>query len=159
MLLNLLSTLTANSKRKNGFPRFFFIDQYKMPFVPSSQRLKTTDTQIQVTEPINPPQPQPQQTSNEETEMNNSQNNNENENNNNTNDLEDLLLTVLDELDVVKGLLLEQGITSQEKNKPLPVVLSSETLINKSVKDLPPLPPPPQQAIPKRNAQDFSNCF
>lgn len=129
-----------------------------MPFVPSSQRLKTTDTQIQVTEPINPPQPQPQQTSNEETEMNNSQNNNENENNNNTNDLEDLLLTVLDELDVVKGLLLEQGITSQEKNKPLPVVLSSETL-NKSVKDLPQLPPPPQQAIPKRNAQDFSNCF
>jgi hypothetical protein len=67
-------------------------------------------------------------------------------------------LTVLDELDVVKGLLLEQGITSQEKNKPLPVVLSSETL-NKTVKDLPPLPPPPQQAIPKRNAQDFSNCF
>jgi hypothetical protein len=131
-----------------------------MPFVPSSQRLKTTDTQIQVTEPINPPQPQPQQTSNEETEMNNSsQNNNENENNNNTNDLEDLLLTVLDELDVVKGLLLEQGITSQEKNKPLPVVLSSETLIKSSVKDLPPLPPPPQQAIPKRNAQDFSNCF
>jgi len=128
-----------------------------MPFVPSSQRLKTTDTQIQVTEPINPPQPQPQQTSNEETEMNNSQNNNENENNNNTNDLEDLLLTVLDELDVVKGLLLEQGISSQEKNKQ--TLLSSETLIKSSVKDLPPLPPPPQQAIPKRNAQDFSNCF
>ena len=155
MLLNLLSTLTANSKRKNSFPRFLFLDQYKMPFVPSSQRLKTTDTQIQVTEPINPPQPQPQQTSNEETEMNNSQNNNENESNSNTNDLEDLLLTVLDELDVVKGLLLGQGITAQEKNN----LLSSETLINKSVKDLPPLPPPPQQAIPKRNAQDFSNCF
>ena len=126
-----------------------------MPFVSSSQRLKTTDTQIQVTEPINPPQPQPQQTSNEETEMNNSQNNNEN--NNNTNDLEDLLLTVLDELDVVKGLLLEQGITSQEKNKQ--TLLSPETLIKSSVKDLPPLPPQPQQAIPKRNAQDFSNCF
>jgi hypothetical protein len=125
-----------------------------MPFVPSSQRLKTTDTQIQVTEPINPPPPSPQQTSNEETETNNSQN--DFENNNNNNDLEDLLLTVLDELDVVKGLLLEQGISSQEKSKPL---LSSETLINKSVKDLPPLPPPPQQAIPKRNAQDFSNCF
>ena len=126
-----------------------------MPFVPSSQRLKTTDTQIQVTEPINPPPPSPQQTSNEETETNNSQNDFEN-NNNNNNDLEDLLLTVLDELDVVKGLLVEQGISSQEKSKPL---LSSETLINKSVKDLPPLPPPPQQAIPKRNAQDFSNCF
>ena len=125
-----------------------------MPFVPSSQRLKTTDTQIQVTEPINPPSPSPQQTSNEETETNNSQN--DFENNNNTNDLEDLLLTVLDELDVVRGLLLEQGISSQEKSKPL---LSSETLINKSVKDLPPLPPPPLQAIPKRNAQDFSNCF
>ena len=125
-----------------------------MPFVPSSQRLKTTDTQIQVTEPINPPPPSPQQTSNEETETNNSQNDFENTNNNN--DLEDLLLTVLDELDVVKGLLVEQGISSQEKSKPL---LSSETLINKSVKDLPPLPPPPQQAIPKRNAQDFSNCF
>ena len=125
-----------------------------MPFVPSSQRLKTTDTQIQVTEPINPPPPSPQQTSNEETETNNSQN--DFENNNNNNDLEDLLLTVLDELDVVKGLLVEQGISSQEKSKPL---LSSETLINKSVKDLPPLPPPPQQAIPKRNAQDFSNCF
>ena len=126
-----------------------------MPFIPSSQRLKTTDTQIQVTEPINPPPPSPQQTSNEETETNNSQNDFEN-NNNNNNHLEDLLLTVLDELDVVKGLLLEQGISSQEKSKPL---LSSETLINKSVKDLPPLPPPPQQAIPKRNAQDFSNCF
>ena len=125
-----------------------------MPFVPSSQRLKTTDTQIQVTEPINPPPPSPQQTSNEETETNNSQN--DFENNNNNNDLEDLLLTVLDELDVVKGLLVEQGISSQEKSKPL---LSSETLINKSVKDLPPLPPVPQQAIPKRNAQDFSNCF
>ena len=125
-----------------------------MPFIPSSQRLKTTDTQIQVTEPINPPPPSPQQTSNEETETNNSQN--DFENNNNNNDLEELLLTVLDELDVVKGLLLEQGISSQEKSKPL---LSSETLINKSVKDLPPLPPPPQQAIPKRNAQDFSNCF
>jgi len=125
-----------------------------MPFVPSSQRLKTTDTQIQVTEPINPPPPSPQQTSNEGTETNNSQN--DFENNNNINDLEDLLLTVLDELDVVKGLLVEQGISSQEKSKPL---LSSETLINKSVKDLPPLPPPPQQAIPKRNAQDFSKCF
>ena len=128
-----------------------------MPFVPSSQRLKTTDTQIQVTESINPPQPLPQQTSNEETEMNNSQNNNENENNNNTKDLEDLLLTVLDELDVVKGMLLEQGISSQEKNKQ--TLLSSETLIKSSIKDLPPLPPPPQQAIPKRNAQDFSTCF
>jgi hypothetical protein len=52
-----------------------------MPFVPSSQRLKTTDTQIQVTEPINPPQPRPQQTSNEEIEMNNSQNDFENNNN------------------------------------------------------------------------------
>jgi hypothetical protein len=79
MLLNLLSTLTASSKRKNGFPRFLFIDQYKMPFVPSSQRLKTTDTQIQVTEPINPPQPLPQQTSNDETEIiNYSQNENDN---------------------------------------------------------------------------------
>jgi hypothetical protein len=125
-----------------------------MPFVPSSQRLKTTDNQIQVTEPINPAPPPPQQTSNEETETNNSQN--DFENNNNNNDLEDLLLTVLDELDVVKGLLLEQGISSQEKSKPL---LSSETLISKSVKDLPSLPPVPQQAIPNRNAQDFSNCF
>jgi hypothetical protein len=127
-----------------------------MPFVPSSQRIKTTENQIQVTEPINPAPPPPQQTSNEETETNNLQNDFENNNNNNNNDLEDLLLTVLDELDVVKGLLLEQGISSQEKSKPL---LSSETLINKSVKDLPSLPPVPQQAIPNRNAQDFSNCF
>ena len=43
-------------------------------------------------------------------ESNHSQNSYENNSNANNNDLEDLLLTVLDELDTVKSLLLEQGL-------------------------------------------------
>ena len=89
-----------------------------MPFVPSSQRLNTTNSaQIQVTEAINPIPTTQQQMINEES--NNSQNSYENNSNANNNDLEDLLLTVLDELDTVKTLLLEQGIVSQhQQNKP-----------------------------------------
>ena len=89
-----------------------------MPFVPSSQRLATSNnTQIQVTEAINPTPSK--QMMNEDPETNNSQPNYENENSNN--DLEDLLLTVLDELDVVKNLLLEKGIVPQQQTpKPLP---------------------------------------
>ena len=91
-----------------------------MPFVPSSQRLNTnTSSQIQVTEAINPIPTTQQQMINEES--NNSQNSYENNSNANNNDLEDLLLTVLDELDTVKTLLLEQGIVSQhQQNKPQP---------------------------------------
>ena len=134
-----------------------------MPFVPSSQRLNTTTNTIQVTEPINPPPlpPPQQQTNNEDTETHNSQNNyeNPNNNNNNNNDLEDLLLTVLDELDIVKGLLLEQGIVQQQKTKTLP---TTETLTNKlSLQPQQPKQPHQQQQllpIP-RNAPDFSNCF
>ena len=124
-----------------------------MPFVPSSQRLNTTNsTQIQVTEAINPIPTTQQQMINEDPETNNSQNSYEN--NNNNNDLEDLLLTVLDELDTVKTLLLEQGIVAQPKNNPQP---TAETLVNKYdiAKELPRLP----QAPPNRNAHDFSNCF
>ena len=131
-----------------------------MPFVPSSQRLNTnTSTQIQVTEAINPIPTTQQQMINEDPETNNSQNsyeNNNNNNNNNNNDLEDLLLTVLDELDTVKSFLQEQGIVSQhQKNKPQP---TTETLVNKYgiAKELPSKPP---QVLPNRNAHDFSNCF
>jgi len=128
-----------------------------MPFVPSSQRLNTnTSSQIQVTEAINPIPTTQQQMINEDPETNNSQNcyeNNDN-NNNNNNDLEDLLLTVLDELDTVKALLREQGIVSQHQ-KPQP---TTETLANKYViaKEL---PRPPPQVLPNRNAHDFSACF
>ena len=112
-----------------------------MPFVPSSQRLNTnTSSQIQVTEAINPIPTTQQQMINEES--NNSQNSYENNSNANNNDLEDLLLTVLDELDTVKTLLLEQGIVSQhQQNKPQP---TAETLVNKYdiAKELP--RPPPQ---------------
>ena len=107
-----------------------------MPFVPSSQRLNTnTSSQIQVTEAINPIPTTQQQMINEDPETNNSQNSYEN-NSSNNNDLEDLLLTVLDELDTVKSLLLEQGIVSQPKNNQQP---TTETLVNKYViaKDLP----------------------
>ena len=125
-----------------------------MPFVPSSQRLNTnTSSQIQVTEAINPIPTTQQQMINEES--NNSQNSYEN-NSSNNNDLEDLLLTVLDELDTVKTLLLEQGIVSQhQQNKPQP---TAETLVNKYdiAKEL---PRPPPQVSPNRNAHDFSNCF
>ena len=127
-----------------------------MPFVPSSQRLNTTNSsQIQVTEPINPIPTTQQQMINEDPETNNSQNSYEN-NSSNNNDLEDLLLTVLDELDTVKTLLLEQGIVSQhQQNKPQP---TAETLVNKYgiAKEL---PRPPPQVSPNRNAHDFSNCF
>ena len=127
-----------------------------MPFVPSSQRLNTTNsTQIQVTEAINPIPTTQQQMINEDPETNNSQNSYEN-NSNNNNDLEDLLLTVLDELDTVKTLLLEQGIVSQhQQNKPQP---TAEILVNKYgiAKEL---PRPPPQVLPNRNAHDFSNCF
>ena len=127
-----------------------------MPFVPSSQRLATSNnTQIQVTEAINPTPSK--QMMNEDPETNNSQPNYENENNNN--DLEDLLLTVLDELDVVKGLLLEKGIVSQQQTpKPLPKS-ETETLINKPGKDLPVSPPHIYKSLPNRNAPDFSYCF
>ena len=124
-----------------------------MPFVPSSQRLDTnTSSEIQVTEAINPIPTTQQQMINEDPETNNSQNSYEN--NNNNNDLEDLLLTVLDELDTLKTLLLEQGIVAQPKNNPQP---TAETLVNKYdiAKELPRLP----QAPPNRNAHDFSNCF
>ena len=108
-----------------------------MPFVPSSQRLNTTNSsQIQVTEAINPIPTTQQQMINEES--NNYQNSYENNSNANNNDLEDLLLTVLDELDTVKTLLLEQGIVSQhQQNKPQP---TAETLVNKYdiAKELPP---------------------
>ena len=127
-----------------------------MPFVPSSQRLNTnTSSQIQVTEAINPIPTTQQQMINEES--NHSQNSYENNSNANNNDLEDLLLTVLDELDTVKTLLLEQGIVSQhQQNKPQP---TAETLVNKYgiAKELP--RPPPPQVLPNRNAHDFSNCF
>ena len=126
-----------------------------MPFVPSSQRLNTnTSSQIQVTEAINPIPTTQQQMINEDPETNNSQNSYEN-NSSNNNDLEDLLLTVLDELDTVKSLLLEQGIVSQPKNNQQP---TTETLVNKYViaKDL---PRPPPQVLPNRNAHDFSACF
>ena len=126
-----------------------------MPFVPSSQRLNTnTSSQIQVTEAINPIPTTQQQMINEDSETNNSQNSYEN-NSNNNNDLEDLLLTVLDELDTVKSLLLEQGVVSQPKNNPQP---TTETLVNKYgiAKEL---PRPPRQVLPNRNAHDFSNCF
>ena len=89
-------------------------------------------------------------------ESNHSQNSYENNSNANNNDLEDLLLTVLDELDTVKTLLLEQGIVSQhQQNKPQP---TAETLVNKYdiAKEL---PRPPPQVSPNRNAHDFSNCF
>ena len=125
-----------------------------MPFVPSSQRLNTTNSsQIQVTEAINPIPTTQQQMINEES--NNSQNSYENNSNANNNDLEDLLLTVLDELDTVKSLLLEQGIVAQPKNNPQP---ATETLVNKYeiAKEL---PRPPPQVLPNRNAHDFSNCF
>ena len=125
-----------------------------MPFVPSSQRLNTTNSaQIQVTEAINPIPTTQQQMINEES--NNSQNSYENNSNANNNDLEDLLLTVLDELDTVKTLLLEQGIVAQPKNNPQP---ATETLDNKYdfAKEL---PRPPPQEKPNRNAHDFSNCF
>ena len=125
-----------------------------MPFVPSSQRLNTTNSaQIQVTEAINPIPTTQQQMINEES--NHSQNSYENNNNANNNDLEDLLLTVLDELDTVKTLLLEQGIVSQPKNNQQP---TTETLVNKYdiAKEL---PRPPPQVSPNRNAHDFSNCF
>jgi len=126
-----------------------------MPFVPSSQRLNTnTSSQIQVTEAINPIPTTQQQMINEES--NHSQNSYENNSNANNNDLEDLLLTVLDELDTVKTLLLEQGIVSQhQQNKPQPI---AETLVNKYdiAKEL---PRPPPQVSPNRNAHDFSNCF
>ena len=125
-----------------------------MPFVPSSQRLNTTNSsQIQVTEPVNPIPTAQQQMINEDPETNNSQNSYEN-NSSNNNDLEDLLLTVLDELDTLKTLLLEQGIVAQPKNNPQP---TAETLVNKYdiAKELPRLP----QAPPNRNAHDFSNCF
>ena len=126
-----------------------------MPFVPSSQRLNTnTSSQIQVTEAINPIPTTQQQMINEDSETNNSQNSYEN-NSNNNNDLEDLLLTVLDELDTVKSLLLEQCVVSQPKNNPQP---TTETLVNKYgiAKEL---PRPPPQVLPNRNAHDFSNCF
>ena len=126
-----------------------------MPFVPSSQRLNTnTSSQIQVTEAINPIPTTQQQMINEDPETNNSQNSYENNSSNNS-DLEDLLLTVLDELDTVKSLLLEQGIVAQPKNNPQPV---TETLVNKYdiAKEL---PRPPPQVSPNRNAHDFSNCF
>ena len=93
---------------------------------------------------------------NEDSETNNSQNSYENNSNANNNDLEDLLLTVLDELDTVKTLLLEQGIVSQHQQiKPQP---TAETLVNKYdiAKEL---PRPPPQEKPNRNAHDFSNCF
>jgi len=125
-----------------------------MPFVPSSQRLNTTNSaQIQVTEAINPIPTTQQQMINEES--NHSQNSYENNNNANNNDLEDLLLSVLDELDTVKTLLLEQGIVSQPKNNQQP---TTETLVNKYdiAKEL---PRPPPQVSPNRNAHDFSNCF
>ena len=125
-----------------------------MPFVPSSQRLNTTNSsQIQVTEAINPIPTTQQQMINEDPETNNSQNSYEN--NNNNNDLEDLLLTVLDELDTVKSLLLEQGIVSHPKNNPQP---TTETLVNKYgiAKEL---PLPQSQVLPNRNAHDFSACF
>ena len=125
-----------------------------MPFVPSCQRLNTnTSSQIQVTEAINPIPTTQQQMINEES--NNSQNSYENNSNANNNDLEDLLLTVLDELDTVKTLLLEQGIVSQPKNNQQP---TTETLVNKYdiAKEL---PRPPPQVSPNRNAHDFSNCF
>ena len=82
-----------------------------MPFVPSSQRLNTPNSsQIQVTEAINPIPTTQQQMINEDQETNNSQNSYENNNNNNNNnDLEDLLLTVLDELDTVKEYVLRNG--------------------------------------------------
>jgi len=128
-----------------------------MPLVPSSQRLNTnTSSQIQVTEAINPIPTTQQQMINEDPETNNSQNSYENNSNANNNDLEDLLLTVLDELDTVKSLLLEQGIVSQhQQNKPQP---TAETLVNKYdiAKEL---PRPPPQVSPNRNAHDFSNCF
>ena len=127
-----------------------------MPFVPSSQRLNTnTSSQIQVTEAINPIPTTQQQMINEDPETNNSQNSYENNSNANNNDLEDLLLTVLDELDTVKTLLLEQGIVSQPKNNQQP---TTETLVNKYdiAKEL---PRPPPQEKPNRNAHDFSNCF
>ena len=127
-----------------------------MPFVPSSQRLNTnTSSQIQVTEAINPIPTTQQQMINEDPETNNSQICYENNSNTNNNDLEDLLLTVLDELDTVKSLLLEQGIVSQPKNNQQP---TTETLVNKYViaKDL---PRPPPQVLPNRNANDFSDCF
>ena len=126
-----------------------------MPFVPSSQRLNTnTSSQIQVTEAINPIPTTQQQMINEDPETNNSQNSYENNSSNNS-DLEDLLLTVLDELDTVKSLLLEQGIVSQPKENPQP---TTETLVNKYgiAKEL---PRPPPQVSPNRNAHDFSNCF
>ena len=126
-----------------------------MPFVPSSQRLNTTNSaQIQVTEAINPIPTTQQQMINEES--NHSQYSYENNSNANNNDLEDLLLTVLDELDTVKSLLLEQGIVSQHQQiKPQP---TAETLVNKYdiAKEL---PRPPPQEKPNRNAHDFSNCF
>ena len=84
-----------------------------MPFVPSSQRLATSNnTQIQVTEAINPTPSK--QMMNEDPETNNSQPNYENENNNN--DLEDLLLTVLDELDVVKNFAFRKRHCSATAN-------------------------------------------
>ena len=125
--------------------------------MPSSQRLNTnTSSQIQVTEAINPIPTTQQQMINEDSETNNSQNSYENNSNTNNNDLEDLLLTVLDELDTVKSLLLEQGIVSQhQQNKPQP---TAETLVNKYgiAKEL---PSPPPQVLPNRNAHDLSNCF
>ena len=93
---------------------------------------------------------------NEDSLTNNSQNSYENNSNTNNNDLEDLLLTVLDELDTVKSLLQEQGIVSQhQKNKPQP---TTETLVNKYgiAKEL---PLPQSQVLPNRNAHDFSACF
>ena len=127
-----------------------------MPFVPSSQRLNTnTSSEIQVTEAINPIPTTQQQMINEDSETNNSQNSYENNSNTNNNDLEDLLLTVLDELDTVKSLLLEQGIVSQPKKNPQP---TTETLVNKYgiAKEL---PLPQSQVLPNRNAHDFSACF
>ena len=87
---------------------------------------------------------------NEDPETNNSQPNYEN----NNNDLEDLLLTVLDELDVVKRLLVEK----QQTPKPLPKS-ETETLVNKPEKDLTVPPPHIYNTLPNRNAPDFSYCF
>jgi len=125
-----------------------------MPFVPSHMRMKSQQTQQQSNE-VQVTEPSPQQQKAVEQTATNNQDQQDNSYDFET-ELEDLLISVLDEMTVIKKMISEQNTYRNEDNQ------QDNTHDNKATKSL-----KPAVEVEKRtgrieqesNAQDFSDCF
>ena len=125
-----------------------------MPFVPSHMRMKSQQTQQQSNE-VQVTEPSPQQQKAVEQTATNNQDQQDNSYDFET-ELEDLLISVLDEMTVIKKMISEQNTYRNEDNQ------QDNTHDNKVTKSL-----KPAVEVEKRtgrieqesNAQDFSDCF